>query len=256
MFRLALVSLVALSACTGAEAPKLHGQVVDVWGQPIEGATIVVEGLDDRPTTDNTGSFTMPMREGTVKIKAGLDGYIQEHTEIEVTDPENPPTANLTLYPKPEKAGFFVVGPGSYKKLEPVAVTAKGTELEAEYGMKEISGVRIEAPLRVVFHTDFDFDEVMRLDLTLHHLDYTKETELQGPVGQQKAEINMYTPTDAIELDIQPMRSRTDYLVVPKAELEPGAYAFHTQGVLTPKDQESFSKIPDNLRVAFPFELR
>ena len=115
---------------------------------------------------------------------------------------------------------------------------------------------RIEAPLRVVFHTEFTYDQVQRMDLELVELAFTKSSELQGAVGIAEAEINLYTKKRIIPIEITAMKSKSDYLITVKEELEPGAYAFHTQGTLAPKDQESFAKIPENLRIAFPLELR
>lgn len=246
-----------LIACGApAEAPQLHGQVTDIWGEPIDGATILVDGLDERPATDGTGSFSFAMMDGEVRIKAGKDGYIQESVVLTVDGPEGAPSASLKLYPKPEVAGFYAVGLGGYSTINPEAVHAKGTELETFYGLKSLGGARIEAPLRVVFHTEFTYDQVQRMDLELVELVFTKSTELQGAVGIAEAEINLYTKKRIIPIEISAMKSRSDYLITVNEELAPGAYAFHTQGTLAPKDQESFAKIPDNLRIAFPLELR
>lgn len=244
------------AGCPSPEAPTLKGQVTDIWGQPVEGATVLVEGLDEQPTTDATGSFTFPMMEGELKIKAGKDGYIQESTTLSVSDTDKPPSANIQLYPKPEDAGFYAVGLGGYSRIEGEAVHAKGTELETFYGLKSLGGARLESPLRVVFHTEFTYDQVQRMDLELVELEFTKATELQGAVGIAEAEIDLYTKKRIIPIEISAMKSKSDYLITVEEELAPGAYAFHTQGTLAPKDQESFAKIPDNLRIAFPLELR
>ncbi|MCO4746981.1 MAG: carboxypeptidase regulatory-like domain-containing protein [Proteobacteria bacterium] len=245
-----------LIACGTAEAPKLHGQVTDIWDKPIDGATILVDGLDERPATDASGSFSFAMMQGEVRVKAGKEGYIQESIAMDVSDTENPPAASLKLYPKPEVAGFYAVGLGGYSQIQAEAVHAKGTELETFHGLKSLGSTRIEAPLRVVFHTEFSYDEVQRMDLELVELDFTKSTELQGAVGIAEAEIDLYTKKRIIPIEITAMKSRSDYLITVNEELVPGAYAFHTQGTLAPRDQESFAKIPDNLRIAFPLELR
>ncbi|TNE86395.1 MAG: carboxypeptidase regulatory-like domain-containing protein [Deltaproteobacteria bacterium] len=248
--------LLLLAACGSPEAPKLQGQVTDIWDKPIEGVTILIDGVDSQPATDASGSFSFPMMQGDVQIKAGKEGYIQESTKITVDDPANAPSARLKLYPKPDVAGFYAVGLGGYSKIDAEAVHAKGTELETFYGLKSLGGARLETPLRVVFHTEFTYDQVQRMDLELVELEFTKATELQGAVGIAEAEIDLYTKKRIIPIEITAMKSKSDYLITVKEELQPGAYAFHTQGTLAPKDQESFAKIPDNLRIAFPLELR
>lgn len=251
-----LLPLLFLAACGAPDAPRLTGQVTDVWDQPIEGATILVDGLDAQPSTDATGSFAFPMMTGELKLKAGKKGYIQETATLSVESAEGAPSASIKLYPKPEEAGFYAVGLGGYSNIGKEAVHAKGTELETFYGLKSLGSARIESPLRVVFHTEFTYDQVQRMDLELLELEFTKATELQGAVGVAEAEIDLYTKKRSIPITISAMKSRSDYLITVEEELEPGSYAFHTQGTLSPKDQESFAKIPDNLRIAFPLELR
>lgn len=249
--------LLLLAACgEPPEAPVLRGQVTDIWDKPIAGVTVLVDGLDERPAVDASGSFAFPMMTGEVKIKAGKDGYIQEATTISVSDPATAPSARLRLYPKPEVAGFYAVSLGGYNAIAEETVMTKGTELESFYGLKNLGKARIEAPLRVVFHTEFSYDQVQRMDLELVELQFTKSTELQGAVGIAEAEIDLYTKKRVIPIEISAMKSKSDYLITVTEELEPGAYAFHTQGTLSPRDQESFAKIPENLRIAFPLELR
>ena len=85
---------------------------------------------------------------------------------------------------------------------------------------------------------------------------FAPASELDGAVGVANAEIDLYTKKRSIPVEITALRSRSDYLITVGEELEPGSYAFHTQGTLTPRDQEAFSKVPENLRVAFPVQLR
>src|SRR5690606_20162720 len=95
--------LVLLAECE--QAPTLEGQVVDVWGNPVADATVVIEGQPGRPTTDAYGNFTLPLIVGKHKLKAGREGYIQEHLDLEVGEGQPPPNPVLHLYPKPEEPG-------------------------------------------------------------------------------------------------------------------------------------------------------
>ena len=52
------------------------------------------------------------------------------------------------------------------------------------------------------------------------------------------------------------METDDDYSIKTREPLEPGMYAFHTQGVLTSVDTAALDKLPSEMRVAFPFEVR
>lgn len=249
-----MVALILATGCGGSEG--LHGQVVDIWGNPVPEATVVVEGESERPTTDAQGNFTLPLKEGKQRIKAGREGYIQEHVEIEVVPGAEPPTPILRLYPKPSEPGFYVVGQGEYTRLEPQRVHTYGSDLRTVTGIKSVE-TRVEAdPVEVVFHTDLRMDEIMRLGLELHKLEYLKTTELPGALGQGEVTVNLWTSQGEVDVDVAPMRSRNDYRLTPKEPVEPGWYAFTTQELLDPEEGDDLSRVPKELQVAFPFELR
>jgi len=249
-----LMALVLMAGCTRART--LDGQVVDIWGSPIEGATVVLEGHVVRPMTDAYGNFELPWVVGKQKIKAGKEGYIQEHLEIEVIDGGEVPNPVLKLYPKPEEVGFYVVGPGDYAKLEPERVIAYGNELGTVTGIQSVP-TRVESdPLRVVFSTELRMDQIMRLGLELDAIEYKKMAEIPDVLGQEEVEVNLYVSKAEIPVEVAPMRSRNAYMITVTESLEPGWYAFTTQGLLDGLTPDQLATIPEGLRVAFPFELR
>ena len=254
-FRL-LAALVLLTGCTRVRS--LDGQVVDIWGNPVADATVVLEGHTVRPTTDAYGNFSLPYVVGKQKIKAGKEGYIQEHLEIEVVDGEEAPNPVLKLYPKPEEVGFYVVGPGDYYMIEPEPALQFGNELATISGIREVP-TRVESdPLRVVFSTEMRMDQIMRLELAFDEIEYQKVAQIPDVLGPHEVEVNLYVKKRDIPIDVSPMRSRNAYLItVPEDEtLEPGWYAFQTQGILDGLEPAKFAAIPEAIRVAFPFELR
>jgi len=249
-----LALLVLLIGCK--ETQTLDGQVVDIWGNPIPDATVVMEGQTTRPSTDAYGNFSLPLIPGKQKIKAGRDGYIQEHTEVEVVPGQEPPTVILRLFPKPETPGFYVVGKGEYTRLEPEKVYSMGNDLASITGIKSIQA-RVESdPFEIVFHTDLRMDEIMRLGLEMHALEYKKTAMLPSALGKDEVKVNLWVSKGEVPIDIDPMRSRNDYLITSTETMEPGWYAFHTQDLLDPDEPETFSTVPEALRVAYPFELR
>lgn len=255
MTALLLALPMALVGCM--EEARLDGQVVDIWGNPVEGATVVMEGQSERPLTDASGRFSLPYAPGTHKMKAGREGYIQQHVTVEIAEGGEPPHPVFELYPKPEEAGFYVVSTSDYARLGPVVVLQVGNDIDSVRGIRTIGENVVDAEqLRVLFHTTLKMDQVMRLGLQLHKLQYVAESEMTGALAPTLVPVNLWKSVGTVPLDIAPMRSRNDYLVTTTEAIEPGAYAFDTQGLLTAGDTTEFLQVPEPLRVAYPFELR
>jgi hypothetical protein len=245
-----------LAACS--QDLRIEGQVIDIWSNPVEGATVVMEGESERPLTDSNGNFSLPATPGAHKIKAGRDGYIQDHVDIEVADGDDLPRPVFKLYPKPEEAGFYVVGSSSYQRLEPESVVQLGgAAFQPIRGIREVGDAVVEgSKLRVLFHTPLKMDQVMRLGVQLHSLEYVHEAEMSGGVEPTLVAVNLYKSVVDVETVVTPLRSRNDYLIESKADVTPGQYAFDTQGLLTPGHDEAFGQIPEPLRVAYPMQVR
>lgn len=250
----ATLTLILLAAC--GHDRTLQGQVVDIWGNPIDGATIVIEGQTGVPASDPYGNFNVPATPGTWKIKVGKDGYIQEHAEWTFADGADNVPPVLRLYPKPEDTGFWLVGPGAYVRIVPEKVYVVGNELEKLTGIKSVETRLESGNFEVVFQTDLRMDEIMRLGLELTTLEYKRTAELLGSLGPTEVKVNLYVAGADIPVDIEPMRSKNAYRITSKTPLGPGWYAFHSQDLLDPKEPSEVSAIPEDLRVAFPFELR
>jgi hypothetical protein len=252
MFSLPLLLL----AC--GEPPVIEGRVLDVWGDPIEGATVMVVGGTERPLTDASGRYKLARAEGKFTVKAGRKGFIQDQLEFEVLPGQEPgPGPLFQLYPKPEKPGFYAITPGKYLPLDEKVVLSVGNTLRAFRGVQSLGGaeVEVENP-RILFHTELRTDEILRLGLELHRLEYVDHAELQGPMGSTDVGVKLYVDSVEIPIDIVPLRSKTDYLVVPKEKLEPGGYAFQTQELLSPSETDRFDEIPDELRVVYALSVR
>lgn len=244
--------LMVLTACETA-APLIEGKVVDIWGNPIEGATVMVVGGTERPLTDADGRYSIARTPGVLQVKAGRKGYIQDHEEFEVKPDVDVTGPLFELFPKPEEAGFFVVGSGKYVKLAPSTVYSVGNALTQFRGIKDFGDAVVESEKpRIVFHTDLRHDEIMRLGLELHRVESVGTAEIQGPVGTARVAVNLHVDKGDFPIEIEPLRSKTDYLITPKEPLAPGVYAFQTQELLS-SEQTAFESIPEELRVVFPF---
>ncbi len=255
MTRLLPLITLALAACGDSTGPTLTGVVLDHWGEPLEGATVAVDGSNDRPLTDSDGVFSLPRGAGTLKLKAGKDGYIQDHLEVEIPESGDVERITFKLWQEPKETGFFVVGTAGYKKIEPVPVQIVGTGSSTVQGLPNIGQVRAEGSLEVLFHTELREHEIAKFDLELHGLELIKSAEVVSVEGPTTVDVNMFSSTGKVDMKLEPLRSKHDYLVTAEG-LEPGFYAFSAMQLLTMADAEKFAQIPKDLRVAHPFELK
>lgn len=259
MIRSGIGVMALVAGCS--QEPRIDGVVMDIWDNPIEGATVVVEGETERPLTDRAGRFSVPYVAGKRHMKAGREGYIQEHVDLEF--PEDPsaegrPQPLFRLYPKPEEAGFYAIGNDAYVRLEPQPVTIVGdADLQTYRGVRFVGDGRAEGTqIKVLFHTPLKMDKVMRLDLHLHRMDYVQSAKMTSVIGDVPIDIDLWTPADDIELTVVPLRSRTDYLLTSADKLAPGTYAIDAQGLLKGSSDAQFHEVPEPWRVAYPIELR
>ena len=80
-------------------------------------------------------------------------------------------------------------------------------------------------------------------------------TTLSTHAAAQEVKVNLYSSEEHIPVEITPLRSPTDYLITTKEPIEPGYYAFQTQGLVDSQDATVFNQIPEDLRAVHPFEV-
>ncbi|MBN2799898.1 MAG: hypothetical protein JXX28_12200 [Deltaproteobacteria bacterium] len=246
-----ILPLVLLAAC--GQPKGVPGQVMDVWGNPVPDAMIVIEGQSDRYTADMSGRFELPPMSGPQTLKIGAKGYIHDYVEW---DPSTGKAVSATLYKKPEKAGFYLVGAGDYYTMEPQLVERKGTELDAAQGIRKEPKVAVEAyNLEILFHTDLNYTEIKQIGLELHRLEFKDKVQLAGPLGPSEVDLNLWVSAGEVPVQIKPMRSRQDYRIEID-KIEPGYYAFTTQDLLDPGEGPPLESIPPEVRISFPFQVR
>jgi len=258
-FRLSIVAL--LAACT--TPPQITGRVVDIWGAPIEGAMVKADGLAARPRTDTYGRFALPLTEGTLSVKAGREGYIQDDIKVVVEDGQvragesGSAEVILRLYPIPAEKGFHVVGADRYHKVQPKLVRAVGNNLGSLYGIRETGGISVDGEdLRFVYHGDLRLDQLMALDVSLHRLNFIERAEMLG-ITATDIKLDLYVSDATVPLEITRLKSRNDYLLRTTEPVErQRVYALTTNRLLDPPDDEAFQRIAPALRLAFPVEVR
>ena len=249
-----LITTLGLSACT--ETPTVDGKVQDIWGQPIEGATVQMEGAE--PTTSATdGGFSFDQGEGPIRFMAGKDGYIQNPPKgMPPADPEAAiPEMVIQLYPEPASAGFFSVGPAEYNGIEQISLKTVGTDLGAYTGLPS-DPEPLAGKSEFLFSSEASKSELSRLNLQLHRLEFKPSATVAGVTGDVEVKINLWMATESVAFDLTVLPKEHYYLITPKEALAPGHYAFHTQDVLTSKDPEALARLPEELQTAYPFEVK
>lgn len=241
-----------LIGCT-QEEPRVQGKVVDIWGQPVQDALVIVVGQHNRPTTDAEGRYWIPRDEGSWEMKAGAEGYIPAFSTVDVTA-QTGQLPTLQLWPKPTESGFYLVGPGTYETLEPQPVLSKGNTLKMHRGLDAVGEAAHRGPnLKVLFHTDLKQDQINRLGLELTRMEFIREAEIPAAVSTKVA-LNLYVASQSIPLQVTPLPSRSDYLLE-VAELEAGTYALHTQDILDDMPTEVFEQLPKEHRLAWGLQV-
>ncbi|MCB9779678.1 MAG: carboxypeptidase regulatory-like domain-containing protein [Alphaproteobacteria bacterium] len=255
----ALLPLPLFLAC--GEPARISGTVTDVWGQPIEGATVAMEGVTKQVQTDAEGGFSFEAPSAPTRVKAGKEGYIQNWTTAQPLpegDEDAAEALAISLYPEPDHTGFYAVGLREYHELPAQMIATRGTELRAYTGLEDIGDdeFQTQAPMRFVFSSTLRRERIAQLDLRLHKLEFIDNVEIPGVLGDARAEVELWIADGAeIPYDLEGLPSRDDFLITPRSKLKKGVYAFHTQGALSSADYEALDKIPKELRKAYVFEV-
>ena len=250
---------VAAGGCS--KPPVQSGVVKDVFGHPLEGATVIMEGVFEQKITDADGAFTFPRQKTNMRITAGKKGYIKD-TEVAVPparEKDEAPPVQLALYPDPPEKGFYEVGRDGYTKLEPRQIYVVGTELKSVSGLKETSDETLghnDGPTRFVFSSSLRPSEIAQLDLKMHHLDFVDTIDVPGVLGKEPVTANLWVANSPVQFELEQLATQDDYLITTRETLAGGAYAFHTGGVLTSKDVRVLNTLPKELQFAYAFDMR
>lgn len=236
----------------------LEGHVEDIWGKPVPEATLVIEGVVERYYADANGKFSIPTEAVVKRAMAGKDGYIKEVADLpEIAEDADYSPLTFTLYPEPEKPGFYAIGSTAYIEVPSQRIRMVATELRHFAGIRDIpaSGLPSKRPAKFVFTSMLRPSELKRMNLHLSRLTFVNHTAIKGVLGPTDATVNLWISEAEVAFDLESLPSRDDYLITTREPLDAGVYAFHAQDVLNEEDERVFMNLPKEMQVAFPFEV-
>ena len=256
----AIVALLLSAGCSSGD--KLNGQVLDVFGQPVGGATIAIKGQTSHLLADSRGNFSMDITRGqSLTLMAGKDGFVRDKLDLEL--PENTdeplPRANFALFPEPQEAGFYGLGYRELDALPKSEIHELGSELEVVHGLRDIADTRLaptKEPHQFIFRTTLRRDELARLDLKLLRLEFVEKQTLKGVTGPMESTVELWVPQEEIPFELRGMLTKDLYLLSTDENLEPGMYAFEDQAALSSRESGSLLRLSQEMRMAHVFEVR
>ncbi len=245
--------LSVVAGCTCGSTPAIQGTVLDPWGSPVEGATVAVEGADNPLVTDRDGTFELPMvSEAALTITA--DGYIRARTTVAPPDTATAFPTAIELIPTPPKPGFHAIGPESLIALDPEPVVRLGTELAAWQGIRGSGKVELPAgDVRVVFHTPLKIEEIARLDIEVHELEFIEETQMGTVDGAAGVDVDLFVSKAEKPVTRTPLDGRNHLYTV--KDLTTGAWAFSTLDLLNASNPAAWDRTPPPIRSVHPFRI-
>jgi hypothetical protein len=243
-----------------SSTPEINANVVDVWGTPVAGATIIQEGVVEHFKTDDKGKITIEAKPGQVRLLASRDGYTRDLQIIEITEETEAESRTFTLYPVPETPGFYGIGEKEYDPLEPYKVDTVASEMSVFHGVKDTPQSKLPRqkgkPHRFVFKTDLRAEEISRFDLRLSKLKFIPETSVVGVTGDTDIKLNLWVADSDVDYSVKSLTAEDVYLLTTDVPIDPRMYAFHAQNILNTTDSVSLERLPKELRVVYPFEIK
>ncbi|HEU5303432.1 MAG TPA: carboxypeptidase regulatory-like domain-containing protein, partial [Gemmatimonadales bacterium] len=81
----AVLLLLATTSSVAAQGGTVRGRVADTTGAPLARATITIEALGARATTNDQGDYELrAVPAGTYTVRARLLGYVPQTTRVAV----------------------------------------------------------------------------------------------------------------------------------------------------------------------------
>ena len=236
---------------------KVTGTVQDIWSQPIESVEVRMQNVEEPTTTSADGIFSFAATEGRMDFRAEKDGYIPNIGTVSYQKGEEDPSVTIQLYPEAESNGFWFVGDEQYELVASQKIFKKESNARRILGLYDVGTIKIKKEKPVfVFRTTLRKEQLNQLDLELHSLKFIDKTTFTSLTGPQEVDIDLWVPEDQIAFDIRTMDSDDHFFIALRESIQPGVYAFHSQGVLSDEENINSKNLPKELLMGFPFEVK
>ena len=257
-----LLYVALLTGCSSVDT--LQGQVLDVFGKPVAGATIAIKGQSSHVLADTRGTFSIEVTRGApLDLMAGKEGFVRDKLSLELPESEDEdeklPRAEFRLFPEPDAKGFYGLGYRALVALPMSKIHEVGSELEVVHGVRDIPDILLgptTEPHQILFSTSLRHDEIARLDLKLFRLEFAEKQTLKGVTGPMESTVELWLPLEEIPFELRGLLTREIYLITTKAKLESGMYAFADQGTLSRQEVGSLVRLSEEMRQAHVFEVK
>lgn len=113
-----LAAIGVIASCN--RAPSVQGTVVDNFGTPIAGASIVLDGTELRSQTAADGTFELEGSPGAFTIRASASGHLEEGRQVTLSEGADLPLSLFELLQLPSAGDVVLPGLGEYVSLEEV----------------------------------------------------------------------------------------------------------------------------------------
>lgn len=110
-----LLIFLSLNSC--GNKPKIAGEVVDGFGNPLRDAVVSVEGTTFKATTNSNGKYSVGYVPGKISVMIRKEGYTSANLPFDIAIESAVPAETVTLYKIPEGKGVFFFGQSDYVPL-------------------------------------------------------------------------------------------------------------------------------------------
>jgi hypothetical protein len=122
-----LLGLFAFVATGSPTSAQIMGRVVDVWGNPVAGATVSMPGFRFEAHTDAHGTYKLDYAPGSIRLVVRDAGYVPTldggSLALNLATATRVPVQDLRMIKVPPAAGVFIVQKNrDYMAIDPVMV--------------------------------------------------------------------------------------------------------------------------------------
>lgn len=107
---------------SGCSNPVVEGQVIDPWGQPIQGAQVRVAKTTHSAVTGSDGRYELAFPPGEFVVEVSAEGHTSHQIPLNVQQPVAVPVEDVKLFPLPTNKAVFALTTGEAVEIPTVPI--------------------------------------------------------------------------------------------------------------------------------------